>query len=240
MHKERKTALTLANRLAKSKALSPTLRELVEVMRWNAWVRTYRRELMSYGFFVMQPMHKRIAEYMNIPFSDLAHIASWEIEAFLAHGKTISQKEIQKRSTHFAVGNIKGKPFIISGDDAMTLFNILQKKTQAAHTDEIRGQAVYHGQLRGTVRVIKKKEELVQFKKGEILVAHTVALWMTPIIDPCAGIITDAGGVLTHTAIVAREFQKPCIVGTKNTTELLHTGDRVEIDTKKGLVRVLS
>ena len=50
-------------------------------------------------------------------------------------------------------------------------------------------------------------------------------------------IITDEGGITSHAAVVSREFGIPCIIGTKNATRMLKTGDMVEIDTEKGVVR---
>lgn len=54
-----------------------------------------------------------------------------------------------------------------------------------------------------------------------------------------AGIITDAGGILSHAAITARELKKPCIIGTKNATQILKDGDLVEVDAENGVVKIL-
>ena len=60
-----------------------------------------------------------------------------------------------------------------------------------------------------------------------------------PAILKAAAIITDEGGITAHAAIVARELKKPCIVGTKIATKALKTGDVVEIDANKGVVKIL-
>ncbi len=66
----------------------------------------------------------------------------------------------------------------------------------------------------------------------------------TPYIIPYAikaqGIVTDNGGVLCHAAIVARENNIPCIVGTGIATEVLKTGDIIEMDMKDGIIEILS
>jgi pyruvate,water dikinase len=54
-----------------------------------------------------------------------------------------------------------------------------------------------------------------------------------------AGFITDEGGVTCHVAIIAREMNKPCIIGTGNATQILKDGDLVEVDAEKGVVRIL-
>jgi pyruvate,water dikinase len=58
-------------------------------------------------------------------------------------------------------------------------------------------------------------------------------------MQKAAGFITDEGGMTCHAAIVARELQIPCIVGTQFATKVLKDGDRVEIDSAKGIAIIL-
>ena len=51
--------------------------------------------------------------------------------------------------------------------------------------------------------------------------------------------VTDEGGITCHAAIIARELKKPCIIGTKNATQVLHDGDLVEVDANKGIVKII-
>ena len=51
--------------------------------------------------------------------------------------------------------------------------------------------------------------------------------------------VTDEGGITAHAVIVAREMNKPCVIGTKFGTDLLETGDLVEVDADHGIVRIL-
>jgi pyruvate,water dikinase len=57
-----------------------------------------------------------------------------------------------------------------------------------------------------------------------------------PLMKKASAIITDAGGILCHAAIVSRELKIPCIIGTKNATFALKDGDRVEVDAEKGTI----
>ena len=62
---------------------------------------------------------------------------------------------------------------------------------------------------------------------------------MVMIAERACAIVTDEGGVTSHAAVIAREFGIPCIVGTRGATKALKTGDLVEVDADKGLVRIL-
>ena len=53
------------------------------------------------------------------------------------------------------------------------------------------------------------------------------------------GVVTDAGGILSHAAITARELKIPCIIGTEIATKVLHDGDLVEVNAEQGIVRIL-
>jgi len=61
----------------------------------------------------------------------------------------------------------------------------------------------------------------------------------TGIMKKAKAIVTDEGGITCHAAIVAREMKKPCIIGTKVATQVLHDGDLVEVDADRGVVKIL-
>jgi pyruvate,water dikinase len=60
------------------------------------------------------------------------------------------------------------------------------------------------------------------------------------VFSKVAGIVTDSGGVASHSAVVAREFMIPAVVGTGSATKQIKTGDRVSVDGNNGVVKILS
>ena len=58
-------------------------------------------------------------------------------------------------------------------------------------------------------------------------------------MEKASAFVTDEGGMLCHAAIIAREMNKPCIVGTKSATKILKDGDLVEVDANAGIVKIL-
>ena len=93
--------------------------------------------------------------------------------------------------------------------------------------------------LRGIVKVILNGKDFKKIKKGEVLVATETNSNFLPVMKKSKAFITDFGSLLCHTAIVARELKKPCLVDTKNATKILKDGDRVEMDLNKGIVKIL-
>ena len=106
--------------------------------------------------------------------------------------------------------------------------------------DVISGQSASPGRAKGRVRVALGAPESYGLKEGEILVCPMTSPDYVPAMKRSAAIVTDEGGLLSHAAIMSREFGKPCIVGTKIATRVLKDGEMVEVDADKGVVQVLS
>jgi pyruvate,water dikinase len=87
----------------------------------------------------------------------------------------------------------------------------------------------------GRVRVIPDASRITEFQKGEVLVTKMTDPDWVSIFPMASAIITDEGGKTCHAAIVSRELGVPCIVGTKNASKTLKTGDIVTVDCTQGL-----
>lgn len=99
------------------------------------------------------------------------------------------------------------------------------------------GQTAFTGKVRGRVQLVLKKSQVSKFTAGRILVSAMTMPDYLPAMRKAAAFVTDEGGITSHAAIVAREFKKPCIVGTKIATKVFKDGDLVEVDANKGIVR---
>jgi len=104
---------------------------------------------------------------------------------------------------------------------------------------ELKGEPAFSGKIKGAVQVVRKMEDIKKFKRGRILVAASTAPVHVPAMERASAFITDEGGLLSHAAIVSREFKKPCVVGTKIATRVLRDGDLVEVDADKGIVEII-
>ncbi len=103
----------------------------------------------------------------------------------------------------------------------------------------IKGFAGALGIVEGTVRRLDRLEDGDQLLPGEILVTVLTNIGWTPLFPRLAAIVTDLGAPLSHAAIVARELGIPAVVGCRDATMRLKTGDRVRVNGGQGLVEVL-
>lgn len=104
----------------------------------------------------------------------------------------------------------------------------------------VRGLPASPGVASGVVHVIDSPKDIDEFKAGEVLVTLMTSPDWVPAMKKAAGIITNNGGMTCHAAIVSREMQIPCIVGTKSrgkaATDVFKNGDVVTVDAKNGVV----
>ncbi len=100
------------------------------------------------------------------------------------------------------------------------------------------GSAGAPGKVRGRARVVRSLAEAARLQPGDILVAETTAPPWTPLFATVAAIVTDTGGILSHCAVVAREYRIPAVVGTGRATTAIRDGEFIEVDGDAGLVRI--
>ena len=108
--------------------------------------------------------------------------------------------------------------------------------TSATPTLLLSGLAASVGRASGRVRILTSPHQQADFLDGEVLVAEMTSPDWVPAMRRAAALITDGGGVTCHAAIVSRELQLPCVVGTGNATASLRTGQEVTVDGRTGKV----
>lgn len=107
------------------------------------------------------------------------------------------------------------------------------------HVRKLVGTTARDGHIKGQVQIIRSRQDFASFMENNILVAPMTSPEYTSLITKASAIITDEGGILSHAAIMARELNKPCIVGTKFATQLLQNFQEVDLDATKGIVTLL-
>jgi pyruvate,water dikinase len=104
----------------------------------------------------------------------------------------------------------------------------------------VRGTGASPGVAVGTARVLSGPGQLHRLRTGDILVTGSTTESFNIALPLVGGIVTDAGGLLSHAAIVSREYGVPGVVGTRDATVLIPDGARVRVDGAAGEVEVLS
>jgi len=103
----------------------------------------------------------------------------------------------------------------------------------------LKGATACPGIYTGHVRLILNDKAMHDMLPGEVLVTTMTTPSLMLAIEKAGAIVTDEGGMLCHAAIVSREFNIPCLVGTQKATKIFRDGDFVEVDAEKGIVKIL-
>jgi phosphohistidine swiveling domain-containing protein len=102
----------------------------------------------------------------------------------------------------------------------------------------IKGVPASPGSVQGTAKVVRSLVEASKLQKGDIMVCEmTVPPWV-PLFATVSAVVADSGGILSHCAIVAREFGLPAVVGTRVGTTVIQDGMIVTVDGTRGMVRI--
>jgi phosphohistidine swiveling domain-containing protein len=109
----------------------------------------------------------------------------------------------------------------------------------SAESGVVTGSAGSAGRATGVARVVRSLADADALAPGQVLVAETTAPPWTPLFGIAAAVVTDTGGILSHSAVVAREYGIPAVVGAGNATAVIADGDLVEVDGDAGTVRVV-
>jgi pyruvate,water dikinase len=103
----------------------------------------------------------------------------------------------------------------------------------------VRGLGASAGVAEGRACVVAGPEDFAKLEQGDILVAQFTTTAYNVVLPMLGGVVTDKGGILSHAAIVAREYAIPAVVNTGNGTALIADGSRIRIDGAAGMVEVL-
>ena len=107
------------------------------------------------------------------------------------------------------------------------------------HAEILKGFGVSPGIATGQARVILRADMGQQLLAGEILVAPFTDPGWTPYFVPAAAIVMDEGGIFSHGSIVAREYGLPAVVNVGNATKIIKTGQIIQVDGDRGVVKIL-
>ncbi|MFA7286580.1 MAG: PEP/pyruvate-binding domain-containing protein [Patescibacteria group bacterium] len=198
--------------------------------------------------YLFLPLFQEIAKRAGVSVEDL--FMGYKIEdiiELLQNRNYLDNRTIAERKEIYAIAIEEGKMRFYEKDEAQDIFYSIigSQKTSINSSDTIRGVIANTGKAEGRVKVIVVEDlktliaDMDRFEKGDIMVTTMTQPTMVSLARKAAAIVTDEGGITSHAAILARECNIPCIVGTKMATQILKDGDIVEVDAEIGVVTII-
>lgn len=214
-------------------------KEKIAILRHFIGYREYPKYGMINRYFIYKQALLKIAKQLvqnNIikEQEDIYYLYFEELQEVVRTNK-VDYDLIHKRKTDFTSYEKLTPPRIITSDG-----EIISGKYRREDLPEkaIIGLPVSSGIIEGRARVILDMEH-ADLEPGDILVtAFTDPSW-TPTFVSIKGLITEVGGLMTHGAVIAREYGLPAVVGVENATKLIKDGARIRVNGTEGYVEIL-
>lgn len=183
---------------------------------------------------------EEISRRYNLNYLQLINMTHHEISDLFERGfnnKLVQEIDLRIKDSVYLLREKRVK--ILTGEKLKKYINSYINNLGQKDYSFIRGSSASPGIVKGKIQLINNIEDVRHFKRDRILLTVTTLPQYLPAMKIAKAFITDEGGLLSHAAIMSREFKKPCIIGTKIATQVLKDGDLVEVDANKGIVKIL-
>jgi len=200
---------------------------------WQKSLALTRRAYLKIGAqYTAQNILAAPAEIFYATRQELAQCARGEVDAsFLRARIAARQNEWAAYRREFAARGAAATPHFLRGDTPLA-----EDKMTPVATNVWRGRGVSPGIARGVARIVHDPRALGRVGAGEILVTPSTDPAWTPVFARLGGLIIERGGILSHGAVVAREYQLPAVI-VAGISRVLRDGQEIEVDGTNGSVR---
>jgi pyruvate,water dikinase len=149
--------------------------------------------------------------------------------------KILDYEIIKRRKEEYKSYEKLTPPRVITSDGEIVAG---EYKRENIPTDAIVGLSVSTGVIEGRARVVLNMED-ANLEEGDILVTKFTDPSWTPLFVSVKGLVTEVGGLMTHGAVIAREYGLPAVVGVENATRLIKDGQRIRVNGTDGYIEIL-
>lgn len=169
---------------------------------------------------------KKVEDIFYLTFAELRNtVSTMDVDYQLIHDREVDFKHNERLTP----------PRVMTSEGEIITGHYEQDHLPAG---AIAGLAVSAGTVEGRARVILDMEE-ADLKEGDILVTSFTDPSWTPLFLSVKGIVTEVGGLMTHGAVIAREYGLPAVVGVENATRLIKDGQRIRVNGTEGYVEII-
>lgn len=214
---------------------------LMETIDLATYWQDQRKKLIQQAIYYLDRVLTEAGKRMKVNRKYLVYLSVFEIKkaATLKDIKKI-EPELKKRIHGIQTLLLENREIIVTGEDFHAIDKFKADLESKEKVTEIRGSIANVGTAVGRVIVCNTLESLRKVKQGDVIVTSMTRPEYMIAIKKASAIVTDEGGITSHAAIVSREMNIPCIIGTKVATRVLKTGDKVEVRANHGFVRIIN
>ncbi len=214
-------------------------KRMIDLIRNFSGFREYPKYGMINRYFVykqalLKEAEKLVQEGVIHEKEDIYYLTFEELGE-VVRTKKLDYQIISKRKDEYKLYEKLTPPRVITSDGEIIVGKYKRENLPA---EAIVGLPVSSGVIEGRARVILTMED-ADLENGDILVtAYTDPSW-TPLFVSIKGLVIEVGGLMTHGAVIAREYGLPAVVGVENATKLIKDGQRIRVHGTEGYIEIL-
>ncbi|WP_312561953.1 phosphoenolpyruvate synthase [Anaerospora sp.] len=215
-------------------------KQMIDLIRTFIGYREYPKYGMINRYFVYkQALLKEAEQLVQAGIirekADIYYLTFEELRE-VVRTRTVDDQVISKRQDEYKGYEKLTPPRVMTSDGEILTGRY---KRENLPTGAIAGLAVSAGVIEGRARVILSMTD-ADLAEGDILVTSFTDPSWTPLFVSIKGLVTEVGGLMTHGAVIAREYGLPAVVGVENATKLIKDGQRIRVNGTEGYVETLS
>ncbi|MCR8983037.1 phosphoenolpyruvate synthase [Brevibacillus laterosporus] len=214
-------------------------KRMIDLIRNFIGYREYPKYGMINRYFVYKQALLKEAEQLvqaNVIYEkeDIYYLTFEELREVVRTNK-LDYQIISKRKDEYKLYEKLTPPRVITSDGEIIAGEYKRENLPA---EAIVGLPVSSGVIEGRARVILSMED-ADLEDGDILVTSFTDPSWTPLFVSIKGLVTEVGGLMTHGAVIAREYGLPAVVGVENATKLIKDGQRIRVHGTEGYIEIL-
>ncbi|MFM1653023.1 phosphoenolpyruvate synthase [Brevibacillus sp. B_LB10_24] len=214
-------------------------KSMIDLIRNFSGYREYPKYGMVNRYFVYkQALLKEAEQLVQVGVihekEDIYYLTFEELHE-VVRTKKLDYQIISKRKDEYKFYEKLTPPRVITSDGEIIAGEYKRENLPA---DAIVGLPVSSGVIEGRARVILNMED-ANLEAGDILVTSFTDPSWTPLFVSIKGLVTEVGGLMTHGAVIAREYGLPAVVGVENATKLIRDGQRIRVNGTEGYIEIL-
>jgi pyruvate,water dikinase len=211
-------------------------KQKIDLIRNFIGYREYPKYGMVNRYFVYKQALLKEAEQLDVLHEkeDIYYLTFQELCEVVRTNK-LDDQIISKRKDEYKFYEKLTPPRVITSDGEIIAGEYKRENIPA---EAIVGLPVSSGVIEGRARVILNMED-ADLEDGDILVTSFTDPSWTPLFVSIKGLVTEVGGLMTHGAVIAREYGLPAVVGVENATKQINDGQRIRVNGTEGYVEIL-
>lgn len=231
--------LTRLRNLPGGKKKAKKTQKMISVLRNFVGYREYNKYMLVWYFWIIKQSFIQEADRLVRlgvlqDKEDIYYLTYDEFKELILKDRVDYHLVNKRKEDHIL--NVKRTPPRVVTSEGEVIFG--EYATANIPEGSLAGVAVSSGVVEGRARVLTKIED-AHIEKGDILVAvYTDPSW-TPLFVSASGLVTEIGGMMTHGAVVAREYGIPAIAGVDDATNLIKDGQRIRVNGNEGYIEIL-